>query len=107
MKITKSRLLQIIREEVELHEKYMEENFVELDEESLQDISSEEEADTNGDGNISKKEASKVFKKEQEADEEVGNLDEINVELEEIELPKEDKLFNPKTKKPIKPKKQK
>ena len=31
MKITKARLLQIIREEVELHEKYVEENVLELE----------------------------------------------------------------------------
>ena len=35
MKITKSRLIQIIREEVELHEKYMEENTYDLDEEAV------------------------------------------------------------------------
>ena len=35
MKITKSRLLQIIREEVELHENNLEENTFELDEETM------------------------------------------------------------------------
>jgi hypothetical protein len=41
MKITKARLLQIIREEVELHEKYVEENVLELDEEAIQELSKE------------------------------------------------------------------
>jgi hypothetical protein len=42
MKITKARLLQIIREEVELHEKYVEENVLELDEEAIEELSKEQ-----------------------------------------------------------------
>jgi hypothetical protein len=42
MKITKERLLQIIREEVELHEKYVEENVLELDEEALEELSKQQ-----------------------------------------------------------------
>jgi hypothetical protein len=43
MKITKARLLQIIREEVELHEKYVEENVLELDEEALEELTDAQE----------------------------------------------------------------
>ena len=93
MKIKKSRLLQIIREEVDLHEKYMEENFVELDEEALQDISSEQEADTDGNGKINSEEAEQVFNREKQLDQEAGNLDEINVDLEEVELSREDQII--------------
>ena len=84
MKITKSRLLQIIREEVELHEK----NTFIFEENDLGDVSTEEEADKNRDGKISRKEADQIFKDEQEEDEQAGNLEENDVE--------EDRLFGPK-----------
>lgn len=57
MKITKSRLLQIIREEVELHEKNLESKSPE----NLEDASVEQEADRNGDGKLSDREAKKVI----------------------------------------------
>ena len=57
MKITKSRLLQIIREEVDLHEKKIESKSPE----NLEDASTEKEADRDGDGKLSKKEADKVL----------------------------------------------
>lgn len=63
MKITKSRLLEIIREEVELHEKRLEENTFELEEMELD----EEE--------VSKKEFDAAIKQDQEK--EVGNIDEV------------------------------
>lgn len=63
MKITKSRLLQIIREEVELHEKYMEENIVELDEESLEELS--------------KQDGKKAIEDEVKSDEASGNIEEV------------------------------
>lgn len=75
MKITQSRLLQIIREEVERHEK----NTFILDENFFQ----EEE--------LTKKEKTDAIETEIAADEEAGNLDEIGLELEsEVE---EDRLF--------------
>lgn len=80
MKITKSRLLQIIREEVELHEK----NTFELDEGFLEELSDEEEK--------------KAIDDEVAADEEAGNLQDIELEESDVE---EDKLFDPKTKKPL------
>jgi hypothetical protein len=60
MKITKARLLQIIREEVELHEKYVDENVLELDEDALEELSKEE--------------GKQAIDKEVAADEEAGNL---------------------------------
>lgn len=63
MKITKARLLQIIREEVELHEKYVEESVLELDEEALEELSKEE--------------GEKAIKDEISADEKSGNLEEV------------------------------
>jgi hypothetical protein len=75
MKITQSRLLQIIREEVERHEK----NTFTLDENFFQ----EEE--------LTKKEKTDAIESEIAADEEAGNLDEIGLELDrEVE---EDRLF--------------
>lgn len=76
MRITKSRLLQIIREEVELHEKKLEENTFELDESDAMDLA----ADKNNDGEISNSEAKKIFNHEKENDEEVGNLEEVDLE---------------------------
>jgi hypothetical protein len=73
MKITKARLLQIIREEVELHEKYVEENVLELDEKALEELSKEA--------------GKKAIKDEIDADEESGTM--------------EDKLLDPETKNPI------
>jgi hypothetical protein len=93
MKIKKSRLLQIIREEVELHEK----NTLIFEEEDLTDFSSQEQADTDGNGKISKKEAKKVFSDEIAADRAAGNLDEFSLDLEkEVD---EDQLLT-KTKPP-------
>jgi hypothetical protein len=79
MKINKSRLLQIIREEVELHEK----NTLELDESELGAFA---DADSNKDGELSKKEKNKAINVAIAADEEAGNL-------EEKEGPQEDQLF--------------
>lgn len=79
MKITKARLLQIIREEVELHEKYVEENVLELDEEALEELSKEE--------------GEKAIKDAIESDGETGNLKGSDVE--------EDKLLDPDTKEPV------
>lgn len=72
MKITKARLLQIIREEVELREKYVEENVLELDEETLEELSKEE--------------GEKAIDKEVAADKKVGTLPSTI----------EDKLLDPK-----------
>jgi EF hand len=74
MKITKSRLLEIIREEVELHEKNVEENVLELDEEVMVKL-----ADENQDGEISKSEFKKVVNQDQE---EQGLAE---IDLEEVE----------------------
>lgn len=81
MKITKSRLLQIIREEVELHEK----NIIELDENELA-----EEADENNDGQISKEEANKIFNAEERKDKRTGRL---HVKLNKKKPTEEDMLF--------------
>jgi len=85
MKINKSRLLQIIREEVELHEK----NTLELDESELGAFA---DADSDEDGELSKKESDQAIKVAIAADEKAGNLEE--------EGPQEDQLFT--TKKPHK-----
>jgi len=79
MKINKSRLLQIIREEVELHEK----NTIELDEVELGTFA---DADSNKDGKLSKKERNNAINIAIAADKEAGNL-------EEEEGPQEDQLF--------------
>lgn len=68
MRITQSRLLQIIREEVELHER----NTFILDENFFQ-----EEDMTN-------KEKTDAIEDEIEADEEAGNLDEIELDDHKI-----------------------
>jgi len=84
MIITKSRLIQIIREEVELHEK----NTFDISEEDLSD-----------------KEEKKAIEDEVAADEEAGNL--YDVDLEETYDVEEDRLFTKqKPHKIIKPKKQ-
>lgn len=75
MKITKSRLLQIIREEVELHEKNLEENFIVIDEAALEELTKED--------------GKKAIEDEIESD----KMKQGDVE--------EDKLLDPKTKKPI------
>lgn len=72
MKITKARLLQIIREEVELHEKYVDENVLELDEETLEELSKEE--------------GEQAIEDEVAADKKAGNLP----------SKREDKLLDPK-----------
>ena len=86
MKITKSRLLQIIREEVELHEK----NTFELDENELQkeveDPNSPlttQEFETDKDGDLTKRSKQDALNKAIS-----GNLEETDVE--------EDRLFGPK-----------
>lgn len=76
MKISKTRLLQIIREEVELREK----NTFELDEEDLSD-----------------KEEKKAIDDEIRADKQAGNL-------EEEDTTAEDQIIDPKDKKVIVPK---
>ena len=75
MKIKKSRLLQIIREEVELHEK----NTIEIDESALEELSKEEGDD--------------IIDQEIKNDEEIGNLDEIDLEEYDVE---EDQLLTKK-----------
>jgi hypothetical protein len=108
MKITKSRLLQIIREEVELHEKKLEESTFELDEKELVDLSQplpteeqpvdteqkpvDSEADKDGDGKISGSEAKKVLDQAKMEDEAAGRL---MVKVHK-KVEKEDKLFEPK-----------
>ena len=82
MKITKARLLQIIREEVELHEKYVEESVIELDEETLEELS--------------EKDGIKAIEGEINTDKKAGNL-------EQDSGVDEDRLFDPKTGKPVKP----
>lgn len=76
MKISKTRLLQIIREEVELHEKYVEENVIELDEEAIEELS--------------KAAGEQAIKDEIKTDEKTGNLPK-----------REDKLLDPITKEPV------
>lgn len=80
MKITKARLLQIIREEVELHEKYVEENVLELDEEALEELSKEQ--------------GKNAIEDAIEDDKKSGNL-------EEESGVEEDQLLDPVTKKPV------
>jgi len=88
MKITKARLLQIIREEVELHEKYVEENVLELDEEALEELSKEQ--------------GEKAIEKEIASDEAAGRLvAKKKAETMEESDVEEDKLLDPKTKKPV------
>ena len=84
MKITKSRLLQIIREEVELHEKTLEENSIQLDEQELQVFV---DADENEDGELSKKESNKAISDEIEADADK------DVGIKEYNTQEEDRLF--------------
>lgn len=84
MRITKSRLLEIIREEVELHENKLQENTFIFEETDLT-------ADKNGDGEISDREGGEAINKEIKADEAAGNIKEADVE--------EDRLFGPKDRK--------
>lgn len=77
MKITKSRLLQIIREEVELHER----STFDISEEDLNAPSTEEPVPTDEDGNVENPED--ILKKAAG-----GKLEELDVE--------EDRLFGPK-----------
>ena len=95
MKITKSRLLQIIREEVELHEKKWEENLLEFDDE----ISTEKPVDTNNNGKIDDSEADAVFDDQVNQDEASGILVRLR---NNTSVAREDKLFDPQTKKPLK-----
>jgi hypothetical protein len=82
MKIKKSRLLQIIREEVELHEK----NTFELDEELMVKL-----ADENKDGKISKSE----FNDAVEQDQEEQGLAEIELSSEDQIIKKGDGVIEP------------
>ena len=84
MKITKARLLQIIREEVELHEKYVEENVLELDEETLEELSKEE--------------ARAAIEDEIKADKKVGNLEEVGQATEDRIIKPGNGVLKPKTK---------
>jgi len=63
MKITKARLIQIIREEVEQHKKALEEETFDISEEELEELS--------------KAEGEKVIDDEIRSDKEVGNLGEV------------------------------
>ena len=77
MKITKKRLLQIIREELELHEKYVEENMLELDEDTLEELTKEQ--------------GEAALEAEIARDEEAGMVKNH-----------EDQIVDPKTEKPVK-----
>ena len=78
MKITKSRLFQIIREEVELHEK----NNFELDESFLDELTDKQEK--------------KAIDDEIKADKAVGNIKEENPT-------REDQVIDPQSKKVVEP----
>lgn len=96
MKISKTRLLQIIREEVELHEK----NTFELEEAELQEILTNEEQN--------KKTNRQIIDQAIAADASVMSSQENtnSEELEELELnkpKKEDRLFTHNDKKIIEP----
>ena len=97
MKITKSRLLQIIREEVELHEKNLEENTFELDEVVLKEIedpnapATKKPVATDENGNVENPK---------------GVLDKAAAgELEE-EATEEDQIIDPRSKVVVEPPKQ-
>ncbi|NDC31161.1 MAG: hypothetical protein EBZ58_09560 [Bacteroidetes bacterium] len=103
MKITKSRLLQIIKEEVELHEKKIEENTFELDEETVslmkqlgkktdnnkQDLNAVDDGDAfdnqdvNGDGQLDKKEMERAL----------NDAIKVTVGRKKAPVAKEDRLF--------------
>jgi hypothetical protein len=97
MKITKSRLLQIIREEVELHEKNLEENTFELDEVVLKEIedpnapATEEPVATDKNGNV--KNPKHVLNQAA-----AGELEE--------EATEEDQIIDPRSKEVVEPPKQ-
>lgn len=61
MKITKARLLQIIREEVELHQEKLEENTFVFEEEDLQAAITDKPLPTDEEGDISNKNAKDVL----------------------------------------------
>lgn len=84
MKITKSRLLQIIREEVELHEK----NTFDISEEDLNAPSTENPVPTDENGNV--KDPEGILNRAAG-----GKLEEVDVE--------EDRLFGPKDSKGQRP----
>lgn len=86
MKITKSRLMQIIREEVELHEK----NTFDISEEELGEMTDQEEKDALN---------SEIESDEMGMDQEVFDFD------TEDYTTQEDQIHDPATKKVIKPKK--
>lgn len=96
MKITKSRLLEIIREEVELHEK----NTFIFEETELQDSSAEEDADKDGDGELSDKERKKAIDDEIRADRDAGNIKEADVEEDQL-IKKGDGVIKPKKNKKL------
>lgn len=73
MKITKSRLLQIIREEVELHEK----NTFTLEESELEDASTEKPVPTDKNGDVKNPEG--ILNKAAK-----GELEEADVEEDQI-----------------------
>lgn len=89
MKITKSRLLQIIREEVELHEK----NTFELDEELI-----DTSADKDGDNKLSKSEKSDALRVAINQDK-MKNPENV----EECGMEQEDRIFGPKDKEGSRP----
>lgn len=87
MKISKQRLLEIIREEIDNRKN----NVFEFDEsllQELEDVSSDNEVPTDKTGKISKSTAKKVINKEAESDGVLENVDDVE----------EDALFS-KTKK--------
>ena len=96
MKITKSRLLEIIKEEVALfnHSKQKQELY-EFNMVDLVEMLDEKTADKDGDNKLSDEEQKAVINKEVEKDKAVGNLP----------SKKEEVIFDPKTKKELKPKK--
>ena len=66
MKISKQRLLQIIREEIELHEK----NIIEIDEASLKELTDDEEK--------------QAINREVTADKKAGKIKESDVEEDQL-----------------------
>jgi hypothetical protein len=90
MKITKSRLLEIIKEEVALfnHSKQKQELYEFNMADLVEMLDKEEPADKDGDNELSDKEQKAVINKEVENDEAVGNLEEVADELEEKKIGK-------------------
>jgi hypothetical protein len=66
MKITKSRLLEIIKEEVALYTKSKQQSLYEFNVVDLMEMLNEEPADKDDDGQISKKEFQKIVDSEEE-----------------------------------------